>query len=77
MAIAGLLGYIGAFAHRKWAIGVHAVLLWPVLLGAIVLGFWGYKTLNNSALERNMSVKWDVIGDGRQLIQSQVGDPMF
>ncbi|KAJ3034245.1 hypothetical protein HDV00_005238 [Rhizophlyctis rosea] len=72
MAIVGALGYIGAFAHKKLAIGVHAVLLWPVVLAAIVLGFWAYKTLHNSGLENNLSDKWDLAGVGRGQIQLQL-----
>ncbi|KAJ3039432.1 Proliferation-associated protein 2G4 [Rhizophlyctis rosea] len=59
MAVVGV-DYIGAFAHKKLATGVDAVLLWPVVLAAIVLDFWEYKTLHSSGLENNSTSSTDL-----------------
>ncbi|KAJ3299230.1 hypothetical protein HK104_009626, partial [Borealophlyctis nickersoniae] len=71
MTLIGLLGYLGAFAHKKAALGVYGVVIWPVVIGTIVVGYGAYKVVNDGRWNQELSGAWDGFGDGRGVVQTK------
>ncbi|KAI8824233.1 Tetraspanin family-domain-containing protein [Fimicolochytrium jonesii] len=71
LTIVGLVGFLGAFMHRKNILSIHSVLLWPILAGLIVLGYMAYNQLNTSAWDDFLTNKWDTLYDQRGFVQDK------
>jgi hypothetical protein len=71
MAIAGFVGFLGAFTHKKVLLIFFVILVWPVMAGYIAVGYLAYGEVNSSQWENNLSKEWGLIGGQRRLIQSE------
>ncbi|TPX57459.1 hypothetical protein PhCBS80983_g03809 [Powellomyces hirtus] len=70
-ACVGMIGFLGAFMHRKRIISIHSLLLWPILAGLIVTGYMSYNQLNNAKWNNYLSDKWVGIGDQKAVVQDR------
>ncbi|KAJ3005735.1 hypothetical protein HKX48_000493 [Thoreauomyces humboldtii] len=67
----GLVGFTGAFLHRKKVVSIHGLLLWPVVAGLVVTGYMAYNQLNNHTWDDYLSDKWNGYQNDRAYVQDQ------
>ncbi|KAJ3326966.1 hypothetical protein HDU76_012474 [Blyttiomyces sp. JEL0837] len=68
----GLVGFLGAFTHRKSLLVVFCILLWPALAGIIGPGYMAYKEVRAKNWENTLSSKWDSLVDSRNELQQKL-----
>ncbi|KAJ3186225.1 hypothetical protein HDU85_007665 [Gaertneriomyces sp. JEL0708] len=69
----GLLGFLGAFLHRKGVISTYDILLWLVLGGCVAIGYMAFHDEHGSGYETRLSARWEVYGNWRGLVQTRYG----
>ncbi|KAJ3043745.1 hypothetical protein HDV00_004151 [Rhizophlyctis rosea] len=77
MIVTGIIGFSGAFLHRKRLLTTHSMLLAPILIGLIVIGFMSFKQRNDIHWDREVAADWGELGDNRRVIQDLVCAALF
>jgi phosphate/sulfate permease len=67
MTLNALIGYFGAFRHKKVVLIVYLLLIWPILGVDVAVGFMSYHQRNDGNLMDELSVIWNTVD--RQNIQ--------
>ncbi|KAJ3166974.1 hypothetical protein HDU88_003063 [Geranomyces variabilis] len=67
----GLVGFLGAFTHRKNIISIHNLLLWPIMAGLIVAGYLSFHQRSDMKWRDYLSDKWDAFGSEKAIVQDQ------
>ncbi|KAJ3052353.1 hypothetical protein HK097_006474 [Rhizophlyctis rosea] len=70
MIVTGLIGFAGAFLHKKRLLSTHSLLLAPVLVGLIVSGYIAYKQRHDVHWDREVAWGWGDLGENRKVIQN-------
>ncbi|KAJ3393835.1 hypothetical protein HDU92_007472 [Lobulomyces angularis] len=73
MALTGLIGFLGAFSHKKFILTFFVILNIPVFAGWVTLGYLTFKEVNSSEFEINISNQWNSYNAEKNLIQSKYG----
>ncbi len=70
MLIASILGFLGAFLHKKKLLISFLLLVWPAIAISITGGFLAYKERNDGSFVNHLSFTWDS-GNSQTFIQEQ------
>ena len=70
MLIASLLGFFGAFLHKKKFLIGFLLLIWPAIAISVTDGFLAYKERNDGSFVNHLSSTWDS-GNSQTFIQQQ------
>ncbi|KAI9096904.1 hypothetical protein DFS34DRAFT_621862 [Phlyctochytrium arcticum] len=70
MTLIGLIGFIGAFLHRKHVLSMYSCLLWPILATILVLGYLTFKDVHANDWTNRLSERWDMYATDAVLIQN-------